>query len=132
MQLIREFHEIFRAAELSLKLQPYAIVATSTSSGLVETVSEARSIDAFKRSCAQGSLLECFRATWGSRAGGRRRELKAARRRFVESMAAYSVVSYILQVKDRHNGNILIADDGRVVHIDFGFFLQVKNTSIPT
>lgn len=32
-------------------------------------------------------------------------------------MAGYSVFSYIVQVKDRHNGNILITKDGRVVHI---------------
>ncbi|MES1921829.1 hypothetical protein MHBO_003366 [Bonamia ostreae] len=47
-----------------------------------------------------------------------------ARKMFLESMAAYSLITYFLRVKDRHNGNILINENGSVAHIDFGYFLS--------
>jgi hypothetical protein len=44
----------------------------------------------------------------------------------VSSMAAYSVFCYVLHVKDRHNGNILLCHDGAIAHVDFGIMLNVR------
>ena len=53
-------------------------------------------------------------------------EFEMARRNMIRSLAAYAVLCYILHIKDRHNGNLLVTTHGHLVHIDFGFLLGIS------
>src|SRR4051812_26925158 len=113
MQLIIVFDEIFRSSNLPLQLTPYNVLVTSSSSGLIETVPNAPSIDSLKKT-TRGftTLAKLFQDCFGP---SNSLSYETAQRNFVESMAAYAVVSYLLQLKDRHNGNILLDAQGRVI-----------------
>ncbi|RLN49911.1 hypothetical protein BBJ28_00011518 [Nothophytophthora sp. Chile5] len=121
-QLIRQLQDIFQSADLPLRLLPYEIIATSASTGMIEFVKNAVSFDALKKRGNYTTLANHFLKTYGTVESA---PYKTAMTNFVRSMAAYSLASYFLQIKDRHNGNIMIDSDGHVVHIDFGFILGI-------
>ncbi|KAL3914830.1 MAG: hypothetical protein SGPRY_007482 [Prymnesium sp.] len=50
-------------------------------------------------------------------------KFKVAQNNFAKSLAAYSVVMWVLMLRDRHNGNLMIDSEGHYFHIDFGFVL---------
>ena len=51
-------------------------------------------------------------------------EFKKAIINFVSSFVGYSLICYFFEIKDRNNGNILIDEEGNVIHIDFGFLFD--------
>lgn len=122
MQLITQFQEIFTQAELSLWLRPYEIIATGKDCGLIECV-DAMSIDSIKKSSPANitTLAQFFVYHFGP---VRSKSYREAQRNFVQSLAAYSLLCFVLQIKDRHNGNILMDREGHLVHIDFGFMIS--------
>jgi len=123
IQLIELCQEIFADCNLSdtLWLKPYRIVSTGPAAGFVETLPNTMSIDAIKKTDNFESLPQFFQHLYG----GSSARLLTAKKNFVKSLAAYSLVSYILSIKDRHNGNILIDQHGHVIHIDFGFLFGI-------
>ncbi|KAL4503352.1 hypothetical protein ABPG72_000958 [Tetrahymena utriculariae] len=120
MQLIYKFQEIFEQAQLKLWLRPYEILVLSASSGILEFLPDTLSIDALKKKVdGFTNLYDFYQDTFGD-------YFEEAQKNFIESLAGYSIVSFLLQFKDRHNGNILINNEGRLIHIDFGFMFSIS------
>eukprot|EP01017_Pseudomicrothorax_dubius_P051338 TRINITY_DN9863_c0_g1_i1.p1 TRINITY_DN9863_c0_g1~~TRINITY_DN9863_c0_g1_i1.p1 ORF type:complete len:416 (-),score=65.38 TRINITY_DN9863_c0_g1_i1:17-1264(-) len=119
MQIISRIHRIFKKAALSLYLRPYEILVTSANSGIIEFIPNTLSIDALKKKYGEPvrTLKQLYEENFSA-------FFEEAQKNFTESLAGYSLVSYLLQIKDRHNGNILIDSQGHLIHIDFGFMLS--------
>ena len=91
---------------------------------MIEAVPDTISLDSLKRADPHYTTLRDFYARhWG---GGSQNSpgFRKARDAFLTSLAGYSIICYLLNIKDRHNANILIDRMGRVLHIDFGFLLS--------
>ncbi|KAJ1481241.1 kinase-like domain-containing protein, partial [Baffinella frigidus] len=121
MLLLGRIKEVWDAQGLGLHLRTYSILATSPSSGLIEMVPDSVSLSSLRKKLPGfTTLAEFYRQAFG---GAGSATFMAAQDNFMRSTAAYSVCCYVLKLKDRHDGNILIQRDGSVVHVDFGFML---------
>ncbi|KAK3322579.1 kinase-like domain-containing protein [Apodospora peruviana] len=133
-QLILVCHRIWESAGVPVWVKLMRILVTGESSGLIETIANGVSLHSIKRSLTLASiesgqnprrrlatLKDHFVKAFGLPESEAYRQGVDA---FKRSLAAYSMISYVLQLKDRHNGNVLIDNEGHIIHIDFGFMLS--------
>jgi phosphatidylinositol 4-kinase len=118
-QLIYKMASILARENCPVWLCPYEILALTDRGGIIEAIPDTISLDSLKRNDSGfTSLRDFFHSYYGEDTSA----LASAKANFVESLAAYSMVCFLLQIKDRHNGNILLDSRGHMIHIDFGFF----------
>ncbi|XP_053559802.1 phosphatidylinositol 4-kinase beta isoform X1 [Bombina bombina] len=119
-QVLKQLQSIWEHERVPLWIRPYKILVISADSGMIEPVVNTVSIHQVKKQ-SQLSLLDYFLQEHGNYTT---EAFLTAQRNFVQSCAGYCLVCYLLQVKDRHNGNILLDAEGHIIHIDFGFILS--------
>lgn len=102
--------------DLDINIVPYNILPIDCKSGLVEIVDNCQTMYYIKEKL-KTSVLNYILENNGNI------KIKDIRERFIKSTAAYSVITYLLGVGDRHLENIMITNDGRLFHIDYGYIL---------
>ncbi|KAJ4961690.1 hypothetical protein NE237_021600 [Protea cynaroides] len=122
LQVISLLRDIFQAVGLNLYLFPYGVLPTGPEKGIIEVVPNTRSRSQMGET-TDGGLYEIFQQDYGPVGSA---SFETARDNFIISSAGYAVASLLLQPKDRHNGNLLFDNVGRLVHIDFGFILETS------
>ncbi|CAK7913345.1 phosphatidylinositol 4-kinase Stt4p [[Candida] anglica] len=121
LQLVSVFRTIWENAGLDLYVFPYRVTATAPGCGVIDVLPNSVSRDMLGREAVNG-LYEYFTTKFGPDTSI---EFQQARNNLIKSLAAYSIISYLLQFKDRHNGNIMYDEQGHILHIDFGFCFDI-------
>jgi hypothetical protein len=134
-QFLYKLQDIWNLEHVPVYVRPSNILVLSNDSGMIEPILNAVSLHQIKkhqtkrapREASQPqttTLLDYFLEEFGPTKSSE--AFLTAQKNFVESCAGYSIACYLLQVKDRHNGNILLDDHGHLIHIDFGFMLSTS------
>ncbi|CAI5759949.1 unnamed protein product [Candida verbasci] len=139
-QLISIISNIWKKQNVTFWTKRMKILITSANAGLVETITNAMSIHSIKKSLTEISIVrgenskgriftiqDYFDKLFGAPGSSK---YSKAQENFAISLASYSIICYVLQIKDRHNGNIMLDHDGHIIHIDFGFLLSNSPGSV--
>jgi len=120
-QFTRLFNQIFEMEKVPIELISWPIVPTSSMSGFVDFIRDSQTISNIRKD--YGNLHTFWLQQFGP-TGSATNEL--ATTKFTHTLAGWSLVTHILNIKDRHNGNIMIVSDGSLTHIDFGFLFTTS------
>ncbi|XXG72702.1 hypothetical protein AAC387_Pa07g1741 [Persea americana] len=119
VQMVSLMDRLLKLENLDLHLTPYRVLATGQDEGLLEFIPSSSLAQILSEHRSIVNYLQKFHPDEDGPFGITATCLET----FIKSCAGYSVITYILGIGDRHLDNLLLRDDGRLFHVDFGFIL---------
>ena len=117
MCIIKLMKMILKKEEnIDLYIKTYDIIPTNANGGMIEIVQDSETLYNLKENLKY-SILNFIMENNPDLS------VKKVRDKFIKSTAAFSVITYLLGIGDRHLDNIMISNKGELFHIDFGFIL---------
>ncbi|MCO5578082.1 hypothetical protein L7F22_031920 [Adiantum nelumboides] len=119
IQLVSLMDRLLKLENLDLQLTPYRVLATNQDEGMVEFIPS----KSLAQVLSEHKTIISYLQQYHHDEGGPYAISANCLETFIKSCAGYCVIMYILGVGDRHLDNLLLRDDGRLFHVDFGFIL---------
>lgn len=113
IQLFEVMNHIFMHASLKLPITAYKTLAFTSDFGCCQFIENSSAIRDIKD---KGMTIRDFLEE-------DKQPIEPKIEKFTASLAAYCVMTYVLKIGDRHDNNILVTRDGRLLHIDYGYIL---------
>ena len=116
LQMINFMNSLLAKKYIFCEFTPYKALATSKDDGFLEFVPNAITYFDIKKKYYELKLY--FKSITDNS-----QQYKEKLEKFINSLAGYCAVNYILGVGDRHDHNVMFRKDGHIFHIDFGYIL---------
>lgn len=113
-KIILLIKNILNENKINTNLITYNILPINSNSGLIEIIEDSFTLYDIKKNLElslQNFILN----------NNKNQTIEIIKRRFSNSLAIYSVITYVLGVGDRHLDNIMVTKNGVIFHIDYSF-----------
>ena len=111
----RMTHIIKTEVNITTDLVCYDVIPISLNKGLIEVVSDSETVNNIT---SQGFTIQNYIMEHN-----KNMTVDEIKNKFIQSTAAYCIITYLLGIEDRHLDNIMIHKSGQLFHIDFGYIL---------
>jgi len=127
-QIITYYAKAFANAGLPVWMQCSRSVPVSKNAVISDLTANAYSLDSIKQHCDYpGSLAVYFEKAFGGSSDAP--QYKIAVDNFVGSMAAYSIICYLLGIRGRNDNTIMLDNVGHIIHNDFSSVFKAAPVS---
>ena len=117
LQIMDFMDSLLKKQQLDYQFTIYKVLATSKKDGLVEFVPSSKTYTQILKE--NNRQLQLYFRSISDNPEMYERNIN----NFINSLAGYCAVNYILGIGDRHDENIMFDKKGRIFHIDFGYIL---------
>ncbi|KAE9420387.1 hypothetical protein Angca_009646 [Angiostrongylus cantonensis] len=135
LQVLEVMDSIWKRNQLNCCLSIYPVLPMGTKYGMIGVVPNCSTIfeiqsEGGKVGVAVKSLETTFINRYIKSNAGSTKKYMECVDRFLMSCVGYSVATFIMGIMDRHNDNIMMTNDGKLFHIDFGHILGHGKTKL--